>query len=146
MQHTPSRALHPVRPGVAVLRAGDDRGDVLISWFIRLAAVLAVLGVLAFDGIAVVATRLQVADAANSDAVAASDAWQQTHVAQKAYDAALSAGKPGDTIAPTSFRVDPDGTVHLQLRRTARTIVLRRWSTSAAWASVTGEGTARPSS
>ncbi len=146
MPHTASRALRPVQAGVAALRAGSDRGDVLISWFVRLAAVLAVLGVLAFDGIAVGATRLEVADAANSGAVAASDTWQQTHVAQKAYDAALAAGKPGDTIAPTSFRVDADGTVHLRLHRTARTIVLRRWSTSAAWASVTSEGTARPSS
>lgn len=137
MRTTPAFAVRlPDKP------TRGDVGDILLSWVTKLAVTFAVLGVLAFDGLAVIATRLQAADASTADAQAASDAWTQTHVLQKAYDAAVAASRPGDTITPTSFRVDPGGAVHLTLHRTAHTLVLQRWSRTAGWASVTAEGDA----
>ncbi len=39
-------------------------------------------------------------------------------------------------VATKGFTVDPDGTVHLVISRTADTMVIHRWDRIASWAEV----------
>lgn len=110
---------------------------------VKLVVTFTVLGVLGFDGIAVLATKVQTADAAASAASAASETWSQQHSTQTAYDAAVTHTKSTDTVDPQKFSVTRDGSVTLKVQRTAQTLVLRHWATSARWAVVSAEGTAK---
>lgn len=115
----------------------------LLSWMVKLAVTFTVLGILGFDGIAVLATKMQTADAAASAARVASDVYAQQHSSQAAYDAAVAQSKSSDVLDPNEFAVARDGGVTLRVQRTAQTIVLHRWATSARWAEVSAEGTAK---
>ena len=60
----------------------------------------------------------------------ASAAWDETHDVQAAYDAAVASAteqNPGNNVSAKGFAVDPDGTVHLRVSRTAKTLILFRW-------------------
>ena len=53
-----------------VMRERGDRGDIVLGWLTKLAVVLGVLGVIAFDGIAVVQAHFQASDRATTAASA----------------------------------------------------------------------------
>lgn len=106
-----------------------DEGDIVLGWLVRVTVGLVVLGVCLFDAISVAITHLRSSDDAASVANAASEAWQRggSHDLQASYDTAEQlAASRGEQVPTTSFRVDPDGTVHLRLRSTASTVVLHR--------------------
>jgi hypothetical protein len=130
-------AAHPRRQGIAALAA--DRGDALLAWVVKIAVVLGLIGVVAFDGISIGSTSVTIADQGSAAALQASEAWQQNHDLQKTYDAAVLAAKEqnvANTVATKDFRIDPDGTVHLTLSRTATTVVVRRIGPAKHWALV----------
>lgn len=106
-------------------RCAGERGSVITGWLAKLAVTLGVLGVLAFDLISIGASRVGAADDAGNAAIAASQAWEETHDVQQAYNAAVdAAGEHGETVDTKNFVIDPDSTVHLTVRRTAKTVVL----------------------
>ena len=75
----------------------------------------------------------------------ASATWVETKNLQRTYDTADAAAleaNPQNVVATKGFTVDPDGTVHLVISRTAHTMVLFRWDRTAKWAVVrtTAEG------
>lgn len=128
-----------------------DSGEIVSGWLLKVAAVLTVLGIVLFDAISIGVTFTSTEDAGNSAARAASEAWNENGKdIQKAYDAALADangdGGGGYAIDPKSFVVDPNGTVHLTIRRTASTIVVRRIGPIKDWADVShrSEGTYLP--
>jgi hypothetical protein len=107
--------------------ARRDSGGIVIGWLVRLALVTTLVAVIAFDAISVGISRLNGTDDANSAALAAAQAWQQTHNLQAAVDAAGGAvTNPHEALVPRSLSIDTDGTVHLELRRQARTLVMYR--------------------
>ncbi len=110
------------------MKRQDDRGSIVLGWLTKIALVLGVLAVLAFDGISLVRTEFTAADHANSAASAAADVYAHTHDVQKAYDAALALAIPqSETIDPKTFTVRAtDGHVLLTLRREAQTLWLYR--------------------
>lgn len=107
----------------------QDDGDIVLSWLFKVTVVLVIVGITLFDAISVTVTRLRTSDDASAAASAASESWQRSgsRDLQGSYDAAAQlARSQGELIPTTSFRVDPDGTVHLRVRSTASTLVLHR--------------------
>ena len=102
-----------------------ERGDVVLGWLTKLAVVLGILGLIAFDGIAVVQAHFQAADNATTAASAAADEYKSSHDVQRAYNAAFSTVSGDDSIEANTFRVSQDGTVSLRLHHVATTLVLR---------------------
>jgi hypothetical protein len=104
-----------------------DEGGIVVGWLLKLVVVTTLVAIVAFDAGSVGVARLNAADDANSAASAAAQVWQQTHNLSSANDAAVSAlTNPKETLVPRSLRIDPDGTVHLEIRREARTLVMYR--------------------
>src|SRR4051812_42887623 len=95
-----------LRPADSPPSAGG--GPVVIGWLTRLTVTLAVLGVLLFDGAALVIGRVSTADNADLAAQAAADAWSGTHSYKTALLAAQTAAG-GDEVVPDSLRIAPDG-------------------------------------
>ena len=104
----------------------SDSGSIVLGWLTRLVLVIAVLGLIGFDGIALVKTNFAAADHAGSAAVAGAETYRQTKNVQQAYDAAVVAAS-GDTIDPKGFTVDPTtGKVHLTVTEDAVTLWLHK--------------------
>lgn len=116
-------------------RAGDG-GDIVIGWLAKLVAIMAIAGVALFDAIAIGTTQLAITDQASVAARAGSGAWKSTQNVQVAYESALAAALGANHLneVPTeSFTVDPDGTVHLLLRREAPTFVVHLSELTRSW-------------
>jgi hypothetical protein len=124
----------------------SDRGDIVLGWLTKLVVVLGVLGVLGFDGVALVQSRFQAADRATAAASAAATDFATTKDLQKAYDAAFATLADGDTIETKTFTVSTDGKVSLRLHHTAVTLLLHKVGPLKRYADVVGTGEARPAS
>jgi len=107
--------------------ATSDGGGIVIGWLVRLAVITTLVAIVAFDAISVGISRLNGTDDANTVALAAATAWQQTHNFQQAVDAAQEAVPDAhESLVRNSVSIEPNGTVHLELRRQARTLVMYR--------------------
>src|SRR6476469_6633079 len=91
---------------------GGDRGDIVLGWLVRVVALLAVVGVMAFDGLSIASSRLSIEDQARDAARAAADTCDT---------------EPNATIVlnPKTFSVDRSGIAHVTVTRTAPTFVVR---------------------
>ena len=127
-----------------VTRARGDRGDIVLGWLTKLTVVLAVLGVVGFDAVALGVGRLQAEDRAQEAARAAVRTWKDTSDVQRAYEAALAEVGVEDTIDPTSFSVAPDGAVTLTVRHTSPTLVVEKVEPVRDWATSSATVTGRP--
>jgi hypothetical protein len=124
----------------------SDRGDIVLGWLTKLTVVLALLGLVAFDGISLALGRFRAEDRAAAAAREAVDAWRSTKDVQRAYEAALAETGPEDTVAPTSFSVDPAGAVTLTLQHRVATLVVEKVGPLRDLATSTVTTTARPAS
>lgn len=103
-----------------------DSGSIVLGWLTRLTMVIGVVGLIGFDGIALVKTDFAANDHAGSAAVAGAEAYRQTKDVQQAYTAALDAAS-GDAIDPKKFTVDPStGTIHLTVTENAVTLWMHK--------------------
>jgi hypothetical protein len=128
MERLPSARLAAPTSGVAGFW-GNERGDVVLGWITKLVVGFAIAGVVLFDALAVGTTVSSVADQGSYAARQASETWNQTKDLNKAYltaSATATESNPHNVIDPKTFRVDPDGRVHLKISRTATTLVLYR--------------------
>ncbi len=118
----------------------------ITGWLTRVTVMLAVIAVIAFDGVSVVAAHLRASDDAQTAALAAADAYHQ----QGTIDAAKAAAKQnlskGESLVPGSLRVARDGEVDLTIHKTARSLVLHLFSATKSWAIVTESGSGMPPS
>jgi hypothetical protein len=105
--------------------SGKDRGAARLQTMTWLVVVLAIVGLCAYNVVSVISARVSTEDDAQDAAYAASNAWHATPSVDVAYQAAAAsiAGK-GETILTHQFSVDPDGTVHLVLRKPVRNIFM----------------------
>lgn len=124
-----------------------ERGSIIVGWLTKVALVLTLVGITGFDLISVATTKVGATDDAMHAARAGADAWVSSRGdIQEAYAASLKyAEKHGGTIDPKDFAVDPDGTVHVKLVKTATTMLFYRNGTTKKWAHVEAEGRARSS-
>lgn len=124
----------------------SDRGDIVLSWLTKLVVFLALSGVVLFDAISIGVTSSGVADAGSFAAHEASATWLGGHDLQKAYETAATTAREANAlnvIDPKTFTVDPDGTVHLTISRTATTLVLYRIGSIKKWADVSSRSQGR---
>ena len=117
----------------------------MLGWLTRLAVVLGVLGLIAFDGVAVAQGHFQAADRATTAAGAAADEYKNTHDLQKAYNAAFATISGDDTIETKTFAITDDGVVTLRLHHVATTLVISRIGPLKHWAEAVETGQGRPS-
>ncbi len=128
---------------------GLDHGGIVVNWLLRLSLVLGAVGLVVFDAVSVGVTRIATADDAAAAAAAASVAWSETHRPERAYAAAVERARAHDRTADVprdTFRVAPDGAVHLVVIRRARTIVVAQVTALQDWALVEADGAAPPTS
>ena len=103
-----------------------DAGDIVLGWLTRVVVALALLGLVAFDGISIVSSRISLEDVGDQAARSASDTWERTHDIQAALKSAQDTATEANaetTVVPTSLSVDPDGTAHLTVTKVALTVV-----------------------
>jgi hypothetical protein len=115
---------------------------VVIGWLTRLTVTLAVLGVLLFDGAALLVGRVSTADNADTAAQAAADAYSSTHSYKTSLLAAQTAAG-ADEVVPNSLRIAPDGSTAVALHRSLSTLVVRHVPHLEDLASVTETGRGR---
>ncbi len=121
-----------------------ERGDIVLSWLVKIVAILCILGVISYDGISLTHVVVSNADTANRAAFEASDTWSRTKDVHRAYDSAETyALQTGATVQRSSFAVDSDGRVHLVVHRTAPTIILRRIGPLRHYAEIWSPGTGK---
>ena len=116
------------------------------GWLARVVAAVAILGVIGFDGISVVATHLSASDDADSVAQSAADAYHAQGTPNAAVSAADQQLPKGETLVAGSLQIDPNGAVRLTVRKTAKSLVLHMFSQTRTWAVVTESGSANPPS
>jgi hypothetical protein len=116
------------------------------SWFTRLIVIFAVIAVFAFDGISIVAAHFSASDDAQTAADAAATAYSSSGLAIPAVQAAQATLPKGETIVPGSVHIGKTGAVRLEVRRTARSLVLHLTKATKGWAIVTETGSANPPS
>ncbi|HTR69933.1 MAG TPA: hypothetical protein VMH41_06850 [Mycobacteriales bacterium] len=106
---------------------GSDRGAMQLVTITRLLVILAIVGVLGYDGFAVMSAHVSGENDAQNAAYAASQSWHSNPNLEIAYQAAEQslAGKHV-TIPTQGFTVDPDGTIHLEVIKTVHTLVFGR--------------------
>jgi hypothetical protein len=106
---------------------GHDTGSIVVGWLTKLVVALALVGVMAFDALSVGAAHVSASDDANQAAAAAQSDWLNSHDVQSAYNAAAeSLTNSSEQVLTRGFSIEPDGSVHLLLQRTATTLVLNR--------------------
>lgn len=121
---------------------GADKNTVVIGWLTRIVVVLAVLGVLGYDGITLTAARLGATDDADSAATAAAASWRQAHDPSAAWIAAAGRLTTTEALVNGGFRIAADGSVVLEIRRTARTLVAQDLPGARSWTAFTASGSA----
>ncbi len=113
-----------------------DAGGIVLGWLTRLTVILALVAVVAFDGISIATSRLSLEDAGNQAARSASETWQSTHDIRAALASAQRAATDANadtTVVSDSLSVDADGTAHLTVTREASTLIaghigpMRHW-------------------
>jgi hypothetical protein len=89
---------------------GSEAGAIVVGWFARIAITLALIGLLAFDGISIGLAHAHVDDVAGQAADAAAAAYAQHPNIHAALSAAISAaGAQGATIAADGLVVTRSG-------------------------------------
>lgn len=123
-----------------------DSGSIVIGWLTKLAATIALFGLLAFDGIALATATFNATDHANTAASTAAEVYKSTRDLQAAYNAALlEVVEDNETVEATTFRVGPDGHVTLRLHREAATVWMQRIGPLKKFVDVKATGEGSPS-
>jgi len=129
---------------VRAVRDSGDTGDIITGWLVKLTLALVIFGVVAFDGLSIASTKVSAADNASDAALAASVAWNSSHSGPVAYAAAeQTATQDHGTVPTRGFLIDSDGTVHLVVRKTARTVLVQHIGWLHRWAIQSGQGLAK---
>ena len=114
------------------MRWSRDESGVILSWFLRVGLVLAVIGVVGFDVGSIVVNNFTLDTAAKDVAVAVSIRVEEGggFVADEVvYDMAVEevqseeSGVEGARVLRKGTELDDDGVVHVRLRRKADTLV-----------------------
>lgn len=129
---------------------GNERG-VVVSWLLKLLVGLAVVAVILFDAGSILVNYFTLDGAANDTAIALSLSIEPDDFGtndEEVFEAAKSVVASGSTNAADAkvlrngTNVDEEGIIHVKLRRTATTFVVKHISAIRKWARATAEGQA----
>jgi Flp pilus assembly protein TadG len=122
----------------------DQRGIVGV-YMAKLVIVLALIGIVFVEGGAVVFSKLQAQDLAESAAVAGAASWWHNKNAEQAREQALiNLEDKTERAKMTSFEVHPDGRVTVTIKLKANTVLLDRISFFEPYTVTTSTATAQP--
>jgi hypothetical protein len=129
-------------------RVGDElhpeAGGIVLGWLTRVIVAIALVGIVAFDGLSLAAAHFATIDDADSAADSASSAWLATHNLSDALRAAEDDAAAHDSaVLPASLSIDPDGTAHLQVTHQATTVVMRHLPVLKSWTTITAGGSGK---
>jgi hypothetical protein len=125
-----------MRTACSRLRA-DDSGSIVFGWLGRLTLTLTLLGVICFEVLSIVVTRVGLDDVGQTAGDRALTVYAETRNPTSAYLAADQyAASEGATLVKKSFTVSDDAT-SFKLKKTAPTLLLFRLDATAQWAEVT---------
>lgn len=103
----------------------DERG-IVAAYMVKLLLVIALIGLVFVEGGAVVFSKLQAQDLAESAAVAGASSWWHTKNAATARkQAVLLLSDKSPRAKMTGFRLSPEGTVSVSVRLQANTLLLQ---------------------
>ncbi len=106
----------------------DERG-IVMAFMVRLILVLTLIGIVFVEGGAIVFSKLQAQDVAESAAVAGAGSWMNTRSAESARaEALLRMQDKSQRAKMTAFTLHPDGSVSVTIRLQANTILLQHVS------------------
>ncbi len=115
----------------------DDSGSIVFGWLGRLTLTLTLLGVICFEVLSIVVTRVGLDDVGQTAGDRALTVYAETRNPTSAYLAADQyAASEGATLVKKSFTVSDEAT-SFKLKRTAPTLLLFRLDATAHWAEVT---------
>jgi hypothetical protein len=123
----------------------DDLGSIVVGWLTRVVLVLAVIGVLGYDAVAIGQGRVNAADEADQIAQDAHDTWADTHSVDKAYATARDeAAANGDSIPKGGFTIEPKhGLVTVKVQHSVDTLVIKHFGFSRPWTTMVATGQAQ---
>jgi hypothetical protein len=109
-----------------VARLHRDQRGIVASYMVKLILVIALIGMVFVEGGALVFSRLQAQDLAESAAVAGAASWWHTKNAATAREqAVINVSDKTSRAKITAFRLDPGGTVSVSVRLQANTFLLQ---------------------
>jgi hypothetical protein len=119
----------------------NQRGDIVLGWLVKLIVSLAIVGVVAFEGGAVVVAHVGADSAANDASGEAAISYSHRHDLDAAKEAAEeSARMSGARVV--GFVIAADGkAVIVTVEKKAHTIILQRLGATRSWS--TAQATAR---
>jgi hypothetical protein len=133
-----------VRRALGPGRTPADEGSLVVGWFVKIAVVLGLVGVVGFDGIAIAQAHARVGDAADQVAQAAAGAYAAHQSVDEATRVAtIEAHSVQSTLVPPVV-AQPDGSVSVTVRITAKTTLLGHLPGTGTWPDVTVTATANP--
>ena len=131
-----------------------DESGIIVSWFLRVGLVLAVLGVILFDLGSIVVNRVTLDSSAEEVAIAVSITVSDQNPAGRIfpdsmiYDLAVAVvedetnGISGVRVVRKGTNVDAEGNVHVRLKRRAETLVVDLIDPLKKYTVATGDGQA----
>lgn len=120
----------------------DERG-LIMGWLAKLALGLAVVAVVLFDAGSIAVNFFGLDSTADEIAVKVSTSIQPGQpVDQLALEAETKALAKAASAKLVKVEIDPEGRVHVHLRRVATTLVVRLRGPAQDWAKATAEGVA----
>lgn len=129
---------------------GNERG-VIVSWLMKLLVGLAVVAVIMFDAGSILVNTFTLDTAADDTAIALSLAInpdqfgtndEEVFLAAKELVASGTTNAADAKVVHSGTNVDEESVIHVKLKRTANTIVVKRISAIEKWARATAEGQA----
>jgi hypothetical protein len=119
----------------------SERGDIVLGWLVKLIVSLAIVGVVAFEGGAVVVAHVGADSAANDASGEAAIAYSHQHDADTAKEAAEESARMNGAVV-VGFEIAPgDTAVIVTVEKKAHTIILQRLGATRSWS--TARATAR---
>ncbi len=122
-----------------------DGGSIVVGWLTRIVVVMAIIGVVGFDFMAIAQGHVSASDEADEVAQDAHNTWSDTHDVDKAYATAINEVKAkGDSIPKGGFTIEPKtGYVTVRVQHSVDTLLAKRFGFSKAWATMVGTGHAQ---
>ncbi len=117
-----------------------DRGDILASWFIKIAVTTTLVAFIGFDATSVFTTKFAISDTGAQAARDASENFRSTASRDQALKAAIQTATQDNSkniIDPKSFSISKEGTVSLKISREAKSVLIHRISPIRKWSTVT---------
>ena len=131
----------------------NQRG-LVASWLAKIVIGIAIFGVIAYDAGSILVNYFTLDSAADDVAIAMSLDIQRSNVNQftdsevydlaKAIVASPDEGVEGARVVRNGTNIDDEGVIHVKLRRSADSLIVKRIGAIEDWAKATSEGTSNP--